>query len=273
MNLNSEQLPDPGTPNRSHYRRRKRFFPSLTDSSRSELLENLANRISPSFEFFLFSLLAGALIGVAYLFNSHALLILAALLAPIMVPVIGISLATSVGGTRFFLLSLAGTIVGCLLVFVVGILAGTARIMLPENALLQPINFSTVTWDNLFVLILGVILTALSFVKSEQKPVLPSAAIAYVLFSTAGGIGFDLGRGNFQSAVDGGLTLGLYLLFAAIAGGIIFFIFRFRPFSTTGYVLPLVLIAILSFLIIQVKPFEAGKFLSGWAAQTQSSGR
>jgi hypothetical protein len=272
MNLISEQFPDPDSPNRTRYRRRKRFFPAMPDASRSELLENLANRVSPNFDFFLFSLLAGAVIGLAFLFNSHALLLLAALLAPIMAPIIGVSLAAATGGARFFFLSLASAFVGCLLVFIVGILAGAARAILPENASLQPIHFSTVSWDNLFVLILGVILTALSFVKSEQKPVLPSAAVAYVIFSTVGGIGFDLGQRNFQTAADGGLTLGFYLLFAAIAGGIIFFAFRFRPISSTGYILPLVLIVLSGLLVIQFKPFNAGKFLTGWVATPQPNG-
>ena len=72
------------------------------------------------------------------------------------------------------------------------------------------LNFAPVSWDGLLVLITGVCFTAIAILKKEQKLLLPSAAIAYVLFSTAGGIGFDLGRGNFQSALDGGSSWDLF---------------------------------------------------------------
>ena len=263
MNLIQRTIPGPGFPNQTRYRRHKRLVPPLNDETRSELVEKLANRVSPTFDFFLFALLSGIVIGLAFLFNSHALLIIAVLLAPIMSPIIGVSLAAAIGAARFFFLSLAGILVGCLLVGITGAIIGFIPLIPSEDPARQMVNFSTVSWDGLLVLITGVCFTAIAILKKEQKPVLPSAAIAYVLFSTAGGIGFDLGRGNFQSALDGGWTLGFYLLTAAVIGAIIFFAFGFRPSSSAGYVLPSVLLVLSVFMVIQFRPFSSDRFLKG----------
>ena len=119
-------------------------------------MENLAKRVSPSLDFFLFALLSGAITGIAYLFDSPSLLIISALLAPIMAPVIGLSLATAIGSLRFFALSLAGTFVGSLLVFIVGVLAGIASLIFPEQEASRLAGFASISWDVLFVLVLGV---------------------------------------------------------------------------------------------------------------------
>ncbi len=263
MNFTSEPFLEPEPPTPAHHRRRKRFFPSLTNALRSEMVENLAKRVSPNFDFFLFAILSGAITAIAFLFNSFSLLILAALLAPIMAPVIGLSLAGAIGSVRFMFLSLAGVFVACLLVFIVGALAGVASLIWPDVNAAQKVSFSTITWDVFLILLLGVLLTALSLVKSEQKPVLPSAAIAYVIFSTAGGIGFNLGKGNFQVALDGSLTLGIYLMISALIGAIIFLMFGFRSRTIPGYGLLLVVLALAGLMIFEQKSFTANKFLPG----------
>lgn len=270
MNPTIEPFSNPDAPNRSHYRRRKKLVPPMDDTSRSELLETLAKRVSPNFDFFLFALLSGVVIGLAFLFNSYALLIAAALLAPIMMPFVGISLATAIGGSRFFFLSLAGSLVGCILVFITGALAGTASLALPMKVS-RTVNFTVVSWDVLLVIILGVILIVLSIMKGEQKPVLPSAAIAYVLFSTAGGAGFEIGQGHFQAAVDGGLTFGFYMMLVVVTGAVIFLFYGFRSQTISGYSYFLVLIALIGIFIIQFKPFNPEKFLSGLESLSQTA--
>ena len=264
MNLTSEPLSDPDPPPVPRYRRRKKFFPSFDDSTRSKLVENLANKVSPNFDFFLFAVLTGAVTGLAFLFNSYPLLTLSALLAPIMSPVIGLSLAVSIGTLRFFILSFAGTFVGILLVFVVGVIAGIASFLLPAGSNQSSLYFTYISWDVLFILVLGVFLTTLSLVKSEQKPVLPSAAVAYVFFSTAGGIGFNLGIGNFSTALDGSLTLVIYLLTTAIIGSVIFLSFGFRPQSIPGYSMLLCIIILAGLLTFTIQPFSNEFFLPAW---------
>lgn len=271
MNFTSEPFSDPDPPPIPRYRRRKKFFPSFDDSTRSKLVENLANRVSPNFDFFLFAVLSGAVTGLAFLFNSYPLLTLSALLAPIMSPVIGLSLAVSIGSVLFFFLSFAGTFVGMLLVFVVGVIAGIASFLLPEGLNQSSLNFTYASWDVLFILILGVFLTTLSLVKSEQKPVLPSAAVAYVFFSTAGSIGFNLGKGNFSTALDGSLTLFFFFLAAAILGSAIFFTFGFRPRSIPGYTMLFSMILLTGLITYTNQPFSNGLFFQAWSSKSTTS--
>ena len=289
MNFTSEPFLEPEPPTPAHHRRRRRFFPSLTDAYRSELVENLAKRVSPNFDFFLFAILSGAITALAFLFNSYSLLILAALLAPIMTPIIGLCLAGAIGSVRFFFLSLAGVFVACLLVFIVGVLAGVASQIWTDVICSPKGQFLTSLLGCVFVLILGVILTSLSLVKSEQKPVLPSAAIAYVIFSTAGGIGFNLGRGNFSVALNGCLTLGIYLMVGTLVGAIIFLVLGFRSKAVSGYGLMLVILVLSSLLIYQQNhfpviisfqrltikstPVDLGKVIPGNTSSTPRSGR
>src|SRR5512146_1018229 len=89
---------------------RRLTLPSATE--RSALLESLGRRATPSFEFFVFALLCGAVLGAGYLLdlkaNSQAILLLGLLLAPLLTPWVGMVLAITTGSWRFFFLTLAG---------------------------------------------------------------------------------------------------------------------------------------------------------------------
>ena len=155
---------------------------------------SLARRAFPSFEFFLFALLCGAVLGAAYLMDSPALLLLGILLAPLLTPWVGLILAVQTGSWRFFFLTL-------------GAVAGGRPAGLPDRGLagwaghlwlplpLSQANFHAhLWWPDLFLVALGAILLTISFVRSEQKPVLPSIMLAYGLFLplSAGGVGWEL---------------------------------------------------------------------------------
>ena len=93
-------------------------------NERAALLEDLARRAFPSVEFFLFAILCGVLLGAAYLFDQPALLLLAVLVAPLLTPWVGLTLAVVTGSWRFFVQTLTSLLVGGLLVFLTGALAG-----------------------------------------------------------------------------------------------------------------------------------------------------
>ena len=107
-------------------RRARRLLAPMESEVRIDFLDKVAHRASPSFDFFLFSLLAGAVIAGGFLLDSQPLLVMGAILSPLMAPVIGIALGTVVGSVRFFFRSAIGLLIGSLLVFLVGVLAGYA---------------------------------------------------------------------------------------------------------------------------------------------------
>src|ERR1043165_3612669 len=81
---------------------RRAYFPT-DEKGRAALFTHLAHRAFPSYELFVFSLVSGVILGLGYFLDSQALLIFGILVAPLMTPWIGMSLAVIAGSGRFFL--------------------------------------------------------------------------------------------------------------------------------------------------------------------------
>ncbi len=221
----------------------------LAADERAAMLDNLARRAFPSFEFFLFAFLCGVILGAAYLLNAPALLLVGVLLAPLLTPFVGMLLATVTGSWRFFFLTLGVLLVAGALVFMTGALAGFVG-RLWDNL---PFNYARIHtqlwWPDLLVTALGAALLAISFIRSEQKPVLASVMLAYGVFLpiSAAGIGLGIGReiGGVTLWPNGLLVSLVHLTLAILAGGIILMAMHFKPIRASGYILP-VFIGLLS---------------------------
>ena len=250
MNL-TEENPFPEEPIRlpPAPRKRRRFLVSPGDDERAALLENLARRAFPTFEFFLFSLLCGAVLGAGYILDSQSLLLLGVLIAPLMTPWVGLTLATVTGSGRFFLQTLGGLLIGGILVFGGGLLAGlAARIWLPLPLSLADIN-SHLWWPNMVVLALGAVLLVVSFVRSEEKPFLPSVMLSYELFLPLSAAAFGLGCGLPDTWANGLLVFLVHLALATFLGMIVLAFLRFRPATFAGYILA-ILVLLLTLAVV-----------------------
>src|SRR5215216_5266196 len=75
---------------------RRAYFPS-DEEGRAALFTHLARRAFPSYELFVFSLVSGMILGLGYFLDSEALIFFGILVAPLMTPWIGMSLATIAG--------------------------------------------------------------------------------------------------------------------------------------------------------------------------------
>src|SRR5512145_2057835 len=111
---------------------RRAHFPT-DEEGRAELFTHLARRAYPSYELFVFSLVSGTILGLGYFLDSQALLIFGILVAPLMTPWVGISLATIAGAGRFFLQTVTAFLVSSLMLFLSGLLAGVASRTLPDE--------------------------------------------------------------------------------------------------------------------------------------------
>lgn len=248
----SEENPLPEEPIRLPPARRRRARRSLVPPSADEragLLADLARRAFPSFEFFLFSLLCGAILGAGYILDSPSLLLLGILIAPLMTPWVGLALATVTGSAGFFLQTLGGLLVGGLLVFGSSLLAGlAARIWMPLP-FAQVEIYSHLWWPNLIVLALGAVLLIVSFVRSEDKPFLPSIMLSYELFLPLSASGFGLGSGLANAWPNGLLVFLVHLALATFLGVIALAVLRFHPAALAGYILE-ILILLLNLIVI-----------------------
>lgn len=234
----SEPLPDDADnlPPARRRRNRRMLVPQSSDE-RAAFLDELAHRTTPSFDYFLFSLLAGAVLGIGFLLNAPALLVLGALLSPFMAPVVGLSLATVVGSLRFFLQTLVATAISLGLIFGGGALAGLGLRIWPDLPVDQARYYSQFNWPTIFVLSLGMLLTIVSLVRSEEKPSLPSVALAYGLFLPTSAAGFGLTANVPHLWPDGVVVAGVLLAWSILLGAATFVSLKFRPLSFFGYTL------------------------------------
>jgi hypothetical protein len=234
----TDQFPD--DPEDLSPARRRRADRGLVPEDLIEIadeIENLAHQTIPSFDFFLFSLLAAAIITTSILFDSPALLVLGALAAPAMTPFIGIALGTATGSLKFFSQRLAGSMVAGGFVFLVGILGGYATFVFQTPGIQFLIYNARISWTHFVLLIGGTILSVITLKKQGQTPLLPSVAIAYELYVPLAVAGFGFGSGQPHLWPDGLVVFGINLAVMVITGTIVFMLLGIKPLTFIGYTL------------------------------------
>lgn len=252
----SQPTPEPSQEFVSARARRRRaqrraYFPT-DEEGRAALFTHLARRAYPSYELFVFALVSGVILGLGYFINSQALLIFGILVAPLMTPWIGMSLAVVAGTARFFLQTVTAFFVSSLLIFFSGILAGFASRTFGPLTFNEAFAHSRLWWPDLFVLTVGSVILTISFVRSEERPYLPSALVTYGLFLPLCAGGFGLGSGVSEIWPQGLYVFFVHFAWATFFGIITLFFLRFYPTSTGGIAFTgltfIVLIVIVSFL-------------------------
>jgi hypothetical protein len=230
---------------RARRRRARRMLVPLAANERAILLDNLARRAIPSFEFFLYAFLCGVILGAAYLLNAPALLLLGILLAPLLTPWVGLTLAGVTGSWRFFFMTFTMLLVAAALVFLTGALAGLTSGLWEKMPLIYAKIHAQLWWPDLLMVSLGAALLAISFIRSEQKPVLASVMLAYGLFLPISAAGIGLASGKVIDGVplwpNGLIVFLVHLALATLVGGIVLVSMHFKPMRASGYILPVFL--------------------------------
>ncbi len=246
----------PPVPRARRRRARRTFFPKDAEG-RAALLATLSRRAIPSFDLFLFSLLSGSVLGLGYILDSQGLLFFGILLAPLLVPWVGLNLATISGTPRLFFHTMGGLLISALLVFFTGALAGLASRVFQPLTLTQAFLHSRLWIPDLVLMALGAILLTASFVRSEEKPYLPSAMVAYELFLPLATGGFGLGSGVADIWPHGVLVFIVHFAWASLFGLLTLLILRFRPLSISGYGFALGVTGVLIFTFIWLTNTES----------------
>ena len=227
---------EPPQAGRQVHRRRRRAMGGGF-GQRSEYLDDLFHLSEASFDYFLFALISGVVLVLAILLDSPALYLLAALIAPFMAPVIGMSLGLASGSIGLFVRSLASLAIGGALVFGMGVLAG---LLGPVNGGILPTQsyqHMQFTWPDVVVLALGVVITVyLAAHNPLSKPLVSSVAIAYELFLPLGVAGFGLiGGASLPELWPGGMILFAVFTGLAVAVGAVMFVLQgVRPLRWYG---------------------------------------
>lgn len=256
-----DETPAPPPPNRRRRATRRSHIP--TDAQgQAELIASLARRAYPSIELFVFSLVCGAILGLGYLLDSQAVLLLGVLVAPLMIPWVGFLLAILTGSLRFMFETLMALFISILFVFLGGLLTGfAARLFMPIT--LNNVFIHSRLWiPELIVFALGAITLVISFARSEDKPFLPSVLIAYAFYLPIGAMGFGIGSGLPNVWLQGLLVFLVHFAMTSILGLVTLFVLRLRP-SAGGVVLSGITLAVFAGILI----FLAG---SGSPSRTEA---
>jgi len=218
---------------RARRRRARRLIVPQDAEGQSTLLSSLARRAYPSYELFIFAALCGALLGLGYLLDSQAILLLGVLLAPLMTPWVGMLLALITGSARFLFETFMALLISALLVFLTGLMTGfAARLFLPRT--FNTLYVHSRMWiPELIVLGVGAVLLVVSFVRSEARPFLPSVVVAYALFPPVSAAGFGLGSGVDGIWPEGALVFLAHFALVGLIGLVTLVALKLRP-STGG---------------------------------------
>ncbi|HXQ37660.1 MAG TPA: DUF389 domain-containing protein, partial [Anaerolineales bacterium] len=212
---------------------RRAYFPT-DEEGRAALFTHLARRAYPSYELFVFALVSGAILGLGYFINSGALLFFGILVGPLMTPWVGMSLSIVAGSARFFFQTIAALFIGSLIVFLCGVLAGFASRTFGPLTFNEAFAHSRLWWPDIVVLTIGSIILTVSFVRSEERPYLPSALLTNAFFLPICAAGFGLGSGVSEIWPQGLYVFLVHLAWATFFGIITLFFLRFYPTSAGG---------------------------------------
>lgn len=232
----TEYIPDdPDLMPPARRRRARRLLAPLEADERAIVLDQIRRRTSPSFDFFLFSVISGIIFSFGIMLDSPIVLVLGAILAPLMAPVIGLSLGTIVGSYKFFARSLVGLAIGSLMVFVVGVGAGLlGRVWMPTSLSQAYLN-AELSAINIIVLTVGAVFTTATMAHHERSPAAPSVALAYTLYLPLVVAGFGLGSGVPHLYPDGLVVFAMHLAWGVLLGAITLAILGYRPMTIFGY--------------------------------------
>jgi hypothetical protein len=234
----SDNIPDdPDLLPPARRRRARRLLAPLEVDERAIVLDQVRRRTSPSFDFFLFSVIAGIVFSIGIMLDSPVVLVLGAIFAPLMAPVIGLSLATVVGSYKFFARSLVALAIGSIMVFVVGVGAGYLGQVWVPASLNQAYSSAELSVINFIVLTVGSVFTAATMAHHERSPAAPSVALAYTLYLPLIAAGFGLGSGVPHLFPDGLVVFAIHLAWGVLLGAITLAILGFRPITIFGYTL------------------------------------
>jgi hypothetical protein len=219
---------------RSRRRRanRSEMFPANAEGQ-AALISALSRRAYPTIELFVFSLVCSAIIGLGFLLDSQAVLLLGILITPLMTPWVGFLLALLTGSPRFLFETLMALFVSAVIIFIGGVLTGfAARLFLPMT--LSNVFIHARLWiPELAVLAVGAITLVVSFVRSENKPFLPSVVIAYAFYLPINAGGFGLGSGVAGIWPQGIFVFAVHFALASVLGLLTLFVIKLRP-TTQG---------------------------------------
>ncbi len=227
----------------SRRRRRRKLLIPTGRTERALYVGEIARRLIPGVEFFIFSLTAGLVIALAILLDSPAIYILGALLAPFMVPVVGLGFSAAIGSLSFFMRSIGSLVISAAFVFGSGALGGWISKLFDNLSLTQAYHFTSFSIPDFLLLTIGAALAIYLTVRMpKQRSLVASVPLAYEIYSPIAVAGFGLTSGITGFFPEGVKVAAVYVAWVILIGTIVLGILKLRPFTFFGYLLTAIIL-------------------------------
>ncbi len=208
-------------------------FETLTPERRNLVFSELEGASSPGFDYFLMVVLSCSIATFGLVTDSPAVIIGAMLVAPLMSPILGISLATVGGKDRMFRKAGVALIEGVVLALLLSMLWGWIARILPFGYLAQlPHEVMIRTRPNpldLLIALAGGAAAAYALAQPRLSATLPGVAIATALMPPVCTVGIGISMGNPNVILGASLLFITNLVTISFAGVLVFLALGFRP--------------------------------------------
>ena len=189
----------------------RNWMQPISHDRRQEVLDELHQASSPGFDYFLLVLLSCSIATFGLITNSAAVIIGAMLVAPLMSPILGLSLASVAGEQGLFRKAVIALVEGGLLAIVLSAILGLIANLLPLDVFtVLPAEILARTHPSPFDLGIGLAggaAAAYALAQPRLSAALPGVAIATALMPPLCTLGIVV------ALVNVGAALGLYYSF------------------------------------------------------------
>jgi uncharacterized hydrophobic protein (TIGR00271 family) len=211
----------------------RKWLQPLGHERKQDVLDELSQASSPGFDYFLLVLLSCSIATFGLITDSAAVIIGAMLVAPLMSPILGLSLASVAGEQSMFRKAVIALVEGSLLAVALSALLGLIAGWLPLDVFkVLPSEILSRTHPSPFDLGIGLAggaAAAYALAQPRLSAALPGVAIATALMPPLCTVGIGIALGN-GSVAFGALLLFLTNLAAiSFAGIMVFAAMGFRP--------------------------------------------
>ena len=211
----------------------RQFMRMLPTGRRTEVLEELDQSSSPGFDYFLLVILSCSIATFGLITDSAAVIIGAMLVAPLMSPILGLSLASVAGEQRMFRRAIVALVEGVLLAAALSALLAWLTHALPFGILIElPGEVLARTRPSPFdlgIALAGGAAAAYALAQPRLSAALPGVAIATALMPPVCTVGIGIALGNSQVAFGAALLFMTNLAAISLAGIVVFAALGFRP--------------------------------------------
>jgi len=201
------------------------------------VLEKVQQDATPGFNFFLLVVLSCVIATLGLITDSAAVIIGAMLIAPIMSPILGFSLASIVGDWRMLGRSLLGLLGGASLAIALSAalawLASVSPFIILTELPHEVLSRTRPTPFDLGVALAGGVAVVYALAQPSLSAALPGVAIATALMPPLCTVGIGLALGRMDVAGGAALLFATNLAAISFGGIAVFAILRFHPLRLT----------------------------------------